>query len=67
MGLAELLSKEVITAEDTEEFERLCSRLRSLCAAKGIDPWPVRGLDEMRSKGMWPRSRTDLEEHVEGR
>jgi len=54
MRLFELLTKQVLIEEETEEFETLCSKLRWVSAEEGFDPWPIEVIDMIRSAGLWP-------------
>ncbi len=54
MRLFELLTKQVLIEEETEEFETLYSKLRLVSAEVGVDPWPIEVIDRMRSAGLWP-------------
>jgi len=54
MRLFELLTKQVLIEEETEEFETLYSKLRVISAEVGVDPWPIEVIDRIRSAGLWP-------------
>lgn len=54
MRLFELLTKQVLIEEETEEFETLRSKLRLVSAEVSVDPWPIEVIDRIRSAGLWP-------------
>ncbi len=49
MRLFELLTKQILIEEETEEIETLRSKLRLVSAEVSVDPWPIEVIDRIRS------------------